>query len=357
MNDQHEPPTQHPNPDIDPSPTHPGDQTPDADGNDPALESLDQTAHNGLTANDEHRVERVSAKAVATNTKRNYRYQWNLYASWAHDRGIDPIPADPEHVAAYLAERAEVHKHKPATLRAAAAAISSMHKRAQLDNPCNSKQVKHVISGATRDAGSDQKQAEGLTALAFEIIIEYSRIRRRTKGGRFETPEEAIKRAAMDHAIIGLMRDAMLRSSEAADLVWADLEERDYGTGLLCINRSKTDQEGQRFYAFVSPRTMTLLSAIRGDAQPTDSIFSLHRNQISNRIKKAAQIAGLGDGFSGHSPRIGMAQDLAQAGTELHRLMVDGRWRSPRMPAHYIRKVSVARGAVAQYYGTFDRPS
>ena len=89
--------------------------------------------------------------------------------------------------------------------------------------------------------------------------------------------------------------------------MWADLEERDYGTGLLCINRSKTDQEGQRFYAFVSPRTMTLLSAIRGDAQPTDSIFNLHRNQISNRIKKAAQIAGLGDGFSGHSPRIGMA--------------------------------------------------
>ena len=357
MNDQHEPPTQHPNPDSDPSPTDLGCQTPDADRNNPALQLLDQNYHNGLTANDEHRVERVSAKAVATNTRRNYSYQWNLYASWAHDRGIDPIPADPEQVAAYLAERAEVHNHKPATLRAAAAAISFMHKRAELDDPCNSKQVKHVISGATRDAGSDQKQAEGLTALAFETIIEYSRIPRRTKGGRLETPEEAIKRVDMDHAIISLMRDAMLRSSEAADLVWADLEERDYGTGLLCIRRSKTDQEGQGFYAFVSPRTMTFLSAIRGDAQPTDSIFGLHRNQISNRIKMAAQAAGLGDGFSGHSPRIGMAQDLAQAGTELHRLMVDGRWRTPRMPAHYIRKVSVARGAVAQYYGTFDRPS
>lgn len=357
MNDQHEQPTQHRNPDPDPSPTHPINQTPDPATNAPPLESLDQNSHHGLTANDDHRVERVSANAVATNTRRNYGYQWNLYASWAHDRGIDPTPAEPEQVAAYLAERAEVHNHKPATLRAAAAAISFVHKRADLDNPCNSKQVKHVISGATRDAGSDQKQAEGLTAQAFETIIKYSRNRRRTKGGRWETSEEAIKRADIDHAIIGLMRDAMLRASEAADLVWADLQERDYGTGLLFIGRSKTDQEGQGFYAFVSPRTMTLLSAIRGDAQPTDSIFGLHRNQISNRIKKAAYAAGLGDNFSGHSPRIGMAQDLAQAGTELHRLMVDGRWRTPRMPAHYIRKVSVARGAVAQYYGTFDRPS
>ena len=135
----------------------------------------------------------MSAKAVAANTRLNYRYQWNLYASWAHDRGIDPIPADPEHVSAYLAERAEVRHHKPATLRAAAAAISFMHKRDELRDPCNSKQVKHVISGATRDAGSNQKQAEGLTAQAFDTIIKYSLIPRRTKGGRLETPKEAVK--------------------------------------------------------------------------------------------------------------------------------------------------------------------
>ena len=51
-----------------------------------------------------------------------------------------------------------------------------------------------------------------------------------------------------------------------------------------------------------------------------------------------------------------MARDLARAGTELPRLMTAGRWRSPRMPALYTRNETVARGAVAQYYGSENRP-
>ena len=47
-----------------------------------------------------------------------------------------------------------------------------------------------------------------------------------------------------------------------------------------------------------------------------------------------------------------MARDLARTGTELSRLMTAGRWRSPRMPALYTRNETVARGAVAQFYGS-----
>lgn len=328
---------------------------PDTDSDDNSPETPDQLAQNGLTEDDNHRVQKLSAKAVANNTRLNYNYQWNLYASWARDRGIEPLPADPEHLAAYLAERAEVLHHKPATLRAAVAAISFMHTSAELDDPCKSKQVREIISGATRDMGIAQKQAQGLTAQALETINRTAHIPRLTKSGNCEPPQAAPQRAKVDNAMMSLMRDGLLRPSEAADLVWGDLQEQDDGTGLLHIKRSKTDQEGKGFHAFVSSRTMALLAAIREDAQPTDSIFGLRRNQISNRIKTAAQAAGLGNGFSGHSPRVGMAQDLTQYGTEMHRLMVEGRWSSPRMPAHYTRNIVISRGAVAQYYGSSDQ--
>ena len=36
--------------------------------------------------------------------------------------------------------------------------------------------------------------------------------------------------------------------------------------------------------------------------------------QISRRIKAATKMAGLGDGFSAHSPRVGMAQDFSPQG-------------------------------------------
>ena len=58
----------------------------------------------------------------------------------------------------------------------------------------------------------------------------------------------------------------------------------------------------------------------------------------------------LGEGFSGHSSRVGMAQDLAAGGAELPALMVAGRWQSPRMPAQYTEKQALGRGAVARYY-------
>ena len=84
-------------------------------------------------------------------------------------------------------------------------------------------------------------------------------------------------------------------------------------------------------------------------------MFGLRPNQISRRIKQAAQAAGLGDDFSGHSPRVGMARDLARVGIELPSLMNAGRWRSPAMPAHYTRNESAGKGAVAQFHGYYRR--
>ena len=155
--------------------------------------------------------------------------------------------------------------------------------------------------------------------------------------------------------MISLMRDALLRVSEAAALRWDDLRMVDDGTGRLLIRRSKTDAEGETAVVFVSKSTMADLEAMRA-AVADDSMFGLSANQISRRIKSAALEAGLGNGFSGHSPRVGMAQDLARFGAELPTLMTAGRWRSPRMPAHYIRNETASKGAVARYYGAQTEP-
>ena len=147
------------------------------------------------------------------------------------------------------------------------------------------------------------------------------------------------------------MRDAMLRISEAAALTWNDIVTETDGTGRLLIRRSKTDAEGEGAVAFLSESTMSALGLIRDGMDDTDSVFGLRPNQISMRIKQAAREAGLGDGFSGHSPRVGMARDLARTGIELTSLMNAGRWRTATMPAHYTRNEAAGRGAVAQFHG------
>ena len=46
-----------------------------------------------------------------------------------------------------------------------------------------------------------------------------------------------------------------------------------------------------------------------------------------------SRIPDLGEGFTGQSGRVGMAQDLANTGVELPALMTAGRWKSSKMPA------------------------
>ena len=307
-----------------------------------------------LTEDDRVHLASVLGHEVSENTRKNYDSQWRRFSGWANERGIPTLPADPLQVAAYLAERMEKHGHKPATLQTAAAAIGFVHRGGGLPDPCESAEVRNTLRSARKKAGMEQRQAEGLTDEALDAIVATACVPRRWRGGRTESSEAAERRGALDIAIVRVMRDALLRVSEAAELLWGDIEEEEDGTGRLLIRRSKTDPEGEGAVAFLSVPTMDSLKAIRADAPDDGRVFGLSAGCISRRIRQAACAAGLGEGFSGHSPRVGMARDLARTGTALTRLMTAGRWRSPRMPALYTRNETVARGAVAHYYGSRD---
>ena len=86
------------------------------------------------------------------------------------------------------------------------------------------------------------------------------------------------------------------------------------------------------------------------DASASASVFNLPSSQIGRHIKRATEIAGLGDGYTGHIPRVGMAQNLSAAGAGLPVLITAGRRDSPQMPAKYAEAQAAKRGAVARYY-------
>ena len=95
------------------------------------------------------------------------------------------------------------------------------------------------------------------------------------------------------------------RCGGSSTLVWSATERWDDGTGRLLIERSKTDQTGEGEVVFITRRAMTALDELRqirehyGDASP--SVFVMTAKTINRRVKAAAQAAGLGEGFSGHS--------------------------------------------------------
>ena len=76
---------------------------------------------------------------------------------------------------------------------------------------------------------------------------------------RMESPQVAQVRGWQDIAMASVLRDCLLRVSEAAALRWGNVELAEDGTGRITIARSKTDQEGGRGRSFSSapwpPRT------------------------------------------------------------------------------------------------------
>ena len=304
-----------------------------------------------LSPPDRDRVRQALSAALAPSTRRAYLGHWQAFAAWAAARGYAALPAAPRAVAAHLAQLAD--SASAATLRVRRAAIGAAHRAMGHPDPAASELVKRALGGLVRQLGSAQAQAAPLDAAALGAIRATACLPR--TGGqlrrRRESDEAARRRGLADIALCSVMRDALLRREEAASLAWGDVAEEADGSGRLAVRRAKNDQEANGTLLYLGPQAMRDLAAIRPQgADPAGRVFRLSGSQVSRRIAAAARAAGLGEGFSGHSPRIGMAQDLAASGAGLPELMQAGRWKSSAMPALYIRSQTAGRGAVAKYY-------
>ena len=100
------------------------------------------------------------------------------------------------------------------------------------------------MRGITRIVGRAQKQAAGLTAASLAAIRATACVPRTGRGGSLESAATAEARGQKDIALISLMRDGMLRRSEAAGLTWGDLVDEGDGTGRLTVARSE-DRPGR----------------------------------------------------------------------------------------------------------------
>ena len=307
------------------------------------------TGPDSLSIEDGAALALAVSQAASENTRRAYRQQWAAFTAWADVHDYQSLPALDETLGAYLTVLAG-QGQALASVRQAKGAVVKAHHLASFPNPTGPVTAS-ALRGIARTIGAAQHQAAPLTAEGLAAIRATAHLPRRGKGGSLETWGFARRRGLVDVAIASVIRDGLLRVSEAAALTWADIAPAADGTGVATIRRSKTDAEGQGQAVYLGPAAMSALAAIRSDdVDGAASVFGLSARQLPRRIQAMARAAGLGEGFSGHSGRVGMAQDLAASGAELPALMVAGRWQSPRMPARYTERQALGRGAVARYY-------
>ena len=105
-----------------------------------------------------------------------------------------------------------------ATARMRLAAIAAAHRLGGHEDPTTRPLVKATTKRLAKEYGNPRKHAKGLTSDALAAVKATARIQRVDQGKRRrkETEVQAARRAAVDLALLEVMRDGLLRRSETS---------------------------------------------------------------------------------------------------------------------------------------------
>ena len=271
--------------------------------------------------------------AYAPSTIRGYHSDLGAYERWCALAGLAMFPATPEQVCVFL--KADARSATASTVRRRLYAIRKAHRLLNLPDPTHDEEINLTLRRIRRLKHIRPVQAKGMTeAYMLEFIATEP-----------DTPTGMRNRAMMS-----LGYDLLTRRSELVALQDADVEPAANGTYRLLIRRSKSDPFGAGRIAFCSPRTARLLDEWRSWRGPKTWLFCpiyqgkpLNRSLSDTTVKRVIRAAArrccapeMARAFSGHSMRVGAAQDLLKRGLDTAGIMRAGGWKSVNVLARYL---------------------
>jgi len=281
-------------------------------------------------------IQRIEG-AYAPSTIRAYKANFERFIEFCEKLKICALPADPEKVANYVAHLTKCGL-KSSSIRIAVASISSIHRLNELSDPTQHSSVRIEMRRIHRTLGRSSKQAFGITRQIHKKLLS-------VLGDDL--------RSIRDKAILLTAYDTMCRRSELASIRVEDLQFSQSGTAYIRLRKSKTDQESIGKLIQISPEAKKAINAwiqagnLMNEGYLFKAIYArtaitqgIRGNQLNRIFKRIAIAANLDpqiiSRISGHSFRVGAAQDMASAGASLPMLLNRGRWSKTDTVMRYI---------------------
>lgn len=294
--------------------------------------------------------------ADAPNTRRAYAADWRDFSDWCAQAGVEPLPAAPEAVAAYLASMARTHA--PATLRRRLASIARAHRQAGRQFWRGHPAIAGTLRGIGREHGRPQRRAAALATPEVRKLVAAC------------GPDAAGLR---DRALVLLGYAGALRRSE---LVAVDREHLRFGAeGLrLAIPRSKGDAEGRGEEVAVprgQRRETCPVRALEAWLEASDCRFGpvfrpvdrwggierfrLGAGAVRRILLRRAAEAGVEgtalEPVGPHGLRAGFVTQAYQAGLRDEEIMAHTRHRDLKTMRRYVRRARLMQDSPAKRLG------
>ena len=278
--------------------------------------------------------------AYSPNTLRAYRKDFEIFAAWCEENGFPCLPAAPETVALYVADHSD--EHAATTIRRRLAGIRKIHQLLRMPNPVTDEDVRIEVRRAQRKKPSRPNQALGLNRGLRDRLI-----------AACGTDLIGLR----NQALIAVGYDTLCRRSELVLLRVEDITTNQRGVTSVLVRRAKNDPHGQGRLAQVSRQTMEFLETwfraaeitegpmFRAVWGPTVGDQALNPYAVTRILKSVARLADLDEatvgGISGHSMRVGAAQDLMVKGFGVLQIMRAGGWKSIETVGRYVENVEL----------------
>ena len=281
-------------------------------------------------------IEKIEG-AYAPSTIRAYRSNFEVFIKYCDENKIHALPAHHENVAQYI-RRLSDGQLKSSSIKIAVASIAALHNLKLLKDPTQHPDVKIEMRRMYRTLGRYAKQAYGINKNLLERMV---------------ASTDNSLRGARDKAILLVAYDSLCRRSELVSLEFEDLViNGNDGILKLKLRKSKTDPHGVGKNLYLSNEAQNALKewickskissdkifrAITATGKIKDSLNSSHVGRIYKKIAQLSMVdPSIIKNISGHSMRVGAAQDLMLSKASLPIIMNRGRWAKADTAMRYI---------------------
>jgi site-specific recombinase XerD len=283
-------------------------------------------------------IERIDG-AYAYSTIRAYKADFIQFIEFCEERNEGALPAKPLSVGDFITQLSN-GKRSSASIRRAICGISTIHKLNRLEDPSKDPDVALEMRRMHRKLGRSSRQACGINVDALDKLL--------------LATDDSI-RGIRDRALLLVAYDTLCRRSELVSLQVRDVKMNNKNgieSSSILLRKSKTDQDSTGKWLHLSPRAHRALIAwmkhlpenqgmlFCGLNRSFDLSLNIGAGQINRIYKRIARKAGLDESeikrISGHSMRVGAAQDLLNSGASMPIIMQRGRWSKTDTVMRYV---------------------
>ena len=269
------------------------------------------------------------------------------YVEYCLYREVTPLPFMPHTIDLYLSllmgedyKRSTIDRH-----------VASLVKWADIlewDDPRASHKVKARLAKIRKQVKKSKRQAEGLRLEHLQQALEIL--------------DPAVPRDCQDIAMVWVAFETMCREAEFVALDWEDLRHDADGSATFTVHSSKTDQDGEGALQNISPVTASLLlnwqqvsgknsgAVFRGIYSNGKLGDRLSTRGVDRCFKRLAVKLDMDPSiFSGHSCRVGAAQDMVEAGIDATKIILTARWKNDAMLVQYSKRIRAKKSGMADF--------